>query len=222
MTTEPTWTAVDEYFTARLGLSDPALDHALTSSVAAGLPEIAVTASQGMLLQMLARLCNARRILEIGTLGGYSTIWMARALPPGGRLATLEISATNAAVAQQNLEYAGVADRVNIMVAPASESLAQLAAEKGEPFDLVFIDADKKSSDDYFKAALQLSRPGTVIVVDNVVRDGAVIDETDTSDDLHGIRAMVDSIRGEKRVTATAIQTVGSKGYDGLVIALVQ
>jgi caffeoyl-CoA O-methyltransferase len=164
---------------------------------------------------------GARRILEIGTLGGYSTIWLGRALPPDGRLVTMEINPAAAAVARQNLARAGLADRVDLMLAPAAESLRQLAADRVEPFDLVFIDADKASSDSYFLAALGLSRAGTVIIVDNVVRDGTVADAASTDPNILGIRRLMELVARESRVDATAIQTVGSKGYDGFFVARV-
>jgi predicted O-methyltransferase YrrM len=218
---EATWTDVDEYFTQQLAPPDDVLTEALAASAAAGLPAISVTAPQGKLLHLLARMTGARRILEIGTLGGYSTIWLGRALPPDGRLVTMEINPAAAAVARQNLARAGLADRVDLMLAPAAESLRQLAADRVEPFDLVFIDADKASSDSYFLAALGLSHAGTVIIVDNVVRDGAVADAASTDPNILGIRRLMELVPREPRVVATAIQTVGSKGYDGFLVARV-
>ena len=218
---EPLWLKVDEYFAGHLSLSDDVLEAALAASVAAGLPPISVTATQGQLLHLLARLRDARRILEVGTLAGYSTIWLARALPPGGELITLEIDPAHAAVARQNIERAGLSDRVHVWVAPAAESLAKLSTQRAAPFDLVFIDADKASIDRYFVAALDLSRAGTVIVIDNVVRNGDVIDADSTDANVQGVRRLVDRLSGERRVSATAIQTVGSKGYDGFILALV-
>jgi predicted O-methyltransferase YrrM len=218
---EPLWDKVDEYFAQHLAPSDKVLDEALAASSAAGLPAISVTATQGKLLHLLARVCGARRILEIGTLGGYSTIWMGRALPPDGQLITLEIDPGHAAVARQNLARAQLSDRVQLWLAPAAASLAKLAAEHVEPFDLIFIDADKASSDAYFLAALDLSHSGTLIVVDNVVRKGDVIDSETTDGNVLGIRRLTELLAREPRVTATAIQTVGSKGYDGFVVALV-
>lgn len=218
---ERLWEEVDEYFTQRLAPADDALSAALAASVAGGLPPISVTPAQGKLLHLFARMIGARRILEIGTLGGYSTIWMARALPPDGRLVTLEIDAAYAAIAQRNLERAGLGDRVQVVVAPAAESLRTLAAGGIEPFDLVFIDADKASGDRYFLASLALSHPGTVIVVDNVVRKGAVIDAETTDPDLLGIRRLAELLANERRVAATAVQTVGAKGYDGFIVARV-
>jgi predicted O-methyltransferase YrrM len=221
-TAEQIWTTVDAYFETHLVGPDDALDAALAASVAAGLPAINVTPTQGKFLHLLAELCGARRILEIGTLGGYSTIWLARALPRRGRLISLEIDANYAAVALENLARAGVADRVEIRVAPAVESLAALAAQHAEPFDFVFIDADKANSDIYCRAALQLARVGTVIVVDNVVRDGAVIDESAGDDGVRGVRRLVEFLDGHAGATATALQTVGNKGYDGFLLAVVR
>jgi predicted O-methyltransferase YrrM len=218
---ESTWTDVDAYFAQQIAPPDVVLTEALAASAAAGLQPISVTAPQGKLLHLLARMIGARRILEIGTLGGYSTIWLGRALPPDGRLVTLEIDPAAAAVARQNLARAGLADRVDLMLAPAAESLRQLAVARVDPFDLVFIDADKASSDSYFLAALGLSRAGTVIVVDNVVRDGAVADAASTDPNILGIRRLMELVAREPRVAATAIQTVGSKGYDGFLLARV-
>ncbi|MGQ0649420.1 MAG: O-methyltransferase [Gemmatimonadaceae bacterium] len=215
------WSAVDAYLVDRLIPADPVLDHALATSAAAGLPAISVTPTEGKLLYLLARLAGARRILEVGTLGAYSTIWLARALPPDGRLITLEISDANAAVARQNIAAAALSDGVEVWVAPAAISLARLIAERASPFDLIFIDADKENSLPYFEAALQLSRDGTVIVVDNVVRDGEVVQASSSSASVQGIRAFVESLAAEPRVEATAIQTVGGKGYDGFLVARV-
>jgi predicted O-methyltransferase YrrM len=219
--TQRVWDAVDEYFERRLIPSDDALSAALAASDAAGLPSINVTAGQGKLLHLIARAQRARRILEIGTLGGYSTIWLARALPAGGRLVTLEIDEKHASVARENLSRAGVSERVDARVAPAAESLRALIAERAEAFDLVFIDADKPSGAAYFEAALQLSRVGTVVVVDNVVRGGAVAAEGAGDQNVEGSRAVTELIGRTSRVEATAIQTVGSKGYDGFILAVV-
>jgi predicted O-methyltransferase YrrM len=218
---ESTWTDVDDYFIQQLAPPDNVLTEALAASAAAGLQPISVTAPQGKLLHLLACMIGARRILEIGTLGGYSAIWLGRALSPGGRLVTLEIDPAAAAVAQQNLARAGLAERVTLMLGPAAESLRQLAADRVEPFDLVFIDADKASSDSYFVAALGLSHAGTIIIVDNVVRDGAVAESKSTDPNILGIRRLMELIPREPRVDATAIQTVGSKGYDGFLLARV-
>lgn len=218
---ESTWRAVDEYFESKLALGDPALSAALADSTAAGLPAINVTPAQGKLLALLAESISARRILEIGTLGGYSTIWMARALPADGRVVTLEIDRHHAAVAQRNIDRAGVADQVSILVAPAIDSLEAMIAEGTAPFDLVFIDADKERSLEYFEASLTLSHPGSLIVVDNVVRNGAVVEATGQDVMVQGIRRLIDRLAGERRVSATAIQTVGGKGYDGFLVARV-
>ena len=218
---ESLWDRVDEYFSQHLAPPDEVLQAALAASSAAGLPAINVTANQGKLLHLIARLGRARRILEIGTLGGYSTIWLGRALPADGLLVTLEINADYAAVARQNLDRAGLSDRVDLRVAPAAKSLAELRSGGVEPFDLIFIDADKASTEAYFRASLGLSRIGTVIIVDNVVRKGDVIDETTDDANVRGMRRFVEVLSRTPAVSATAIQTVGSKGYDGFVLALV-
>ena len=219
--TQEQWTAVDRYFTDLLVPPDPALDAALRTSGAAGLPPINVAPNQGKLLQLLAMIQGARSMLEIGTLGGYSTIWLARALPAGGRLITLEADPTHAEVARANIAGAGLADVVEVRLGRALETLPQLAAEGRGPFDLIFIDADKPSTPDYFAWALKLARRGSLIVVDNVVRGGAVIDAASDDAGVRGVRRFNELLAAEPRVSATAIQTVGSKGYDGLVIALV-
>ncbi|MDB4883004.1 MAG: O-methyltransferase [Gemmatimonadetes bacterium] len=216
-----TWSDVDDFFTEHLLPADDALSAAMDASVAEGLPPISVTPPQGKLLHLLARMCRARRILEIGTLGGYSTIWLARALPRDGKLITLEIDAHHADVARKNLERARLNDRVEIQLGPAAKSLATMTAAGVEPFDFVFVDADKASSDEYFQAALKLSHDGTVIVVDNVVRDGKVSDADSTDADILGIRRMTERLANEPRVSATAIQTVGGKSYDGFLLAIV-
>jgi predicted O-methyltransferase YrrM len=218
---ESIWKEVDDYFVSRLGRGDDALRDAITDSTDAGLPAIAVTPLQGKLLALLARAGGARRILEIGTLGGYSAIWMARALPEGGELVTLEVDAAHAAIAQRNIERAGMGSRVRVVVGPAAETLTRLITDRVAPFDLVFIDADKESSDIYFRAALTLAHVGTMIVVDNVVRDGKVADVSTTDEGVQGIQRMTDLIAAEPRVSATAIQTVGEKGYDGFILAVV-
>jgi predicted O-methyltransferase YrrM len=215
------WTAVDDFIVDRLVPPDPALDAALESSAAAGLPAIHVTPNQGKLLHLLARVIGARRILEIGTLGGYSTIWLARALPADGRLITLEVDPRHAAVASANIQRAGLDEIAQVRVGPAGDTLQQLVAERCGPFDLIFIDADKANTAEYFTAALQLSRPGSLIVIDNVIRDGKVLDSTSTDPNIQGVRRFFELAASESRVTVTAIQTVGSKGYDGLAIALV-
>ncbi|HEU5014489.1 MAG TPA: O-methyltransferase [Roseiflexaceae bacterium] len=219
---QATWSAVDVYFTERLVPSDAALDAALRDSEAAGLPQHNVAPNQGKLLQILASMQGARTILEIGTLGGYSTIWLARALPAGGRVVTLEANPTHAAVAQKNIARAGLAHVVDIRVGNAIETLPQLAQEGLAPFDFIFIDADKPSNPEYLAWALKLSRPGTVIVGDNVVRNGAVIDSASTDGNVVGVRRFFELIAANQQLTATAIQTVGSKGYDGFAIAIVK
>ncbi|HEY3258130.1 MAG TPA: O-methyltransferase, partial [Gemmatimonadaceae bacterium] len=188
--TQETWTAVDHYISDVFGLSDDVLDSALRESDAAGLPAIAVSVPQGKLLNLLGQLCHARRILEIGTLGGYSTIWMARALAPDGELVTLEIDPKHAEVARKNIARAGLSDRVEVRVGPAIEWLPKIVAENKGPFDLIFIDADKPSIPDYFTWSLRLSRPGTVIIVDNVVREGAVTDGASEDASVKGVRRL--------------------------------
>jgi predicted O-methyltransferase YrrM len=215
------WTEVDRYLTELLVEPDPVLDAALERSEAAGLPAHQVSATQGKLLEILARLQGACSILEIGTLGGYSTIWLARALPPGGRLVTLEVEPRHAEVARANLEHAGLAGKVEVRVGPALETLAQLFAEDAGPFDFVFIDADKPNTPRYFTSALDLARVGSVIVADNVVRAGAVADAASDDPRVQGVRGLHERMGAEPRVRASAIQTVGSKGYDGFAIALV-
>ncbi len=219
--TDPLWTAVDDYIGGLFLTPDAALEAALADSAAAGLPEIAVSPAQGKLLTLLARAIGARRILEIGTLGGYSAICLARALPADGRLVTLELSPLHADVARANLARAGLAERVEVRVGPAVVSLAHLAAEGTEPFDLVFIDADKPSYVAYLQGSLPLARPGTLIIADNVVRQGRVLDAA--SDDAHaqGARRFNEQLAADPRLSAVVLQTVGSKGHDGLAIALV-
>ncbi|MBZ5533493.1 MAG: O-methyltransferase [Acidobacteriia bacterium] len=218
---QETFAAVDQYYADLLVKAGPALDAALQSSDAAGLPSINVSPNAGKLLFLLARLMGARRILELGTLGGYSTIWMARALPADGRLITLEFDAKHAEVARANIARAGLAHLIEIRMGRALDTLPQLAADGSGPFDLIFIDADKASYPDYFTWALKLSRRGTLIIADNVVRKGAVADPNTTDANVMGVRRMNELIAAEPRVTATAMQTVGVKGYDGLAFALV-
>jgi predicted O-methyltransferase YrrM len=215
------WTAVDLYINQMLVPSDAALEAAIEASEKAKLPAIAVTANQGKLLHILARLVNARNILEIGTLGGYSTIWLARALAPRGRVITLEIDPKHADVAKANVARARLHKSVEVRLGPALDCMKKLAKEKHKPFDLVFIDADKRNIPEYFKWSLKLSRPGSIIVVDNVVRKGAVLDAESDDADIQGVRRFNEMLAKETRVTATTIQTVGSKGYDGFTIALV-
>ncbi|EJO60987.1 O-methyltransferase [Burkholderia multivorans] len=215
------WNRVDAYFSATLVPSDDVLDAALAASEAAGLPAINVAPNQGKLLQLLATIRGARRILEVGTLGGYSTIWLARALPPGGRLVTLELNPAHAAVATQNIARAGFADVVSVVVGSAKDSLARLIAGGEAPFDFIFIDADKDNNRAYLDAALKLSRPGTVIVVDNVVRRGRVADPDNRDPDVVGVREGFARIVAEPKLTTTAVQTVGQKGWDGFSISIV-
>lgn len=216
------WTAVDEYIRGMLMASDPALEAALADSAAAGLPAISVSPNQGKLLWLLARLTAAQNILEIGTLGGYSTIWLARGLAKGGRLTTLEYDPRHAEVARRNISRAGLAESVELRLGPALETLPQLAAEGREPYDLVFIDADKQSTPEYFSWALRLTRPGGLIVVDNVVRKGGVLDAASEDADIQGIRRFYEMLAREPRATGTALQTVGIKGHDGFAIVMVQ
>ncbi len=211
------WSDVDRYITETLVQPDAALEAALAASDAAGLPQISVSPPHGKFLWLLARLVNARRILEVGTLGGYSTIWLARALLPGGRLISLEALEKHAAVARANIERAGLAAMVEIRVGQALDTLPSVAG----PFDLSFIDADKLNNAEYFRWALKLSRPGSVIVVDNVVRDGKVVDSASRDASVLGVRRLNELLAKERRVSATAIQTVGIKGYDGFAVALV-
>jgi predicted O-methyltransferase YrrM len=215
------WTAVDSYFNHQLVASDPALSAALQASDVAGLPQISVSPSQGKLLQLLAQTQGARSILEIGTLGGYSTIWLARALPRDGRLISLEADPKHVEVARANIERAGLAGIVEIRFGRALDTLPQLAAENRGPFDVIFIDADKPGYPDYLPWALKLSRRGSLIVADNVVRKGAVADATSSDPGVQGVRRFIEMLAAEPRVSATAIQTVGSKGYDGFAIAFV-
>lgn len=219
---EDQWTEVDQYFSERLIPSDPILESALEASLAAGLPEIAVSPNQGKLLQILAQITGARSILEIGTLGGYSTIWLARALPAGGRLITLELDPKHAEVAKANVSRAGLKDLVDVRIGDALKTLPTIAAERRGPFDLIFIDADKEHIPEYFDWALRLSRAGTLIIVDNVVRDGGVIDPDSTDPRIQGVRRFVEQLRATPGVSGTAIQTVGVKGYDGFAIILVR
>jgi predicted O-methyltransferase YrrM len=215
------WQAVDDYIAARLLGSDPALGAALADNAAGGLPAIDVSAPQGRMLHQFARMVGARRILEVGTLGGYSTICLARALPHDGRLVTLEIDPHHAEVARGNVARAGLADRVEIRVGAAIASLEAMRAAGEGPFDLVFIDAEKQCNADYVRAAIALARPGSAIIVDNVVREGRVIDAASGDAMVQGTRRLYDYLAEEPRIDATAVQTVGSKGWDGFVLALV-
>jgi predicted O-methyltransferase YrrM len=220
------WSAVDHYITDALLEPDEALAAALEASDTAGLPAIAVSPAQGKLLNLLARMVNARRILEFGTLGGYSTIWLAKALPPDGRLITLEYEQKHAEVARANIARAGLAGLVDVRVGAALDTLPRLAEELTaghvKPFDLVFIDADKEHNANYFAGSVRLTRPGGVIIVDNVVRGGDVIDARSKDSVVQGTRRLIEVISTEPLVNATAIQTVGAKGYDGFVLAIVE
>jgi len=217
-----TWTAVDDYIVSSLFEADPALDAVLAANRDQGLPAIDVSAAQGKLLSLLVRIRGAKKVLEIGTLGGYSTIWMARGLPAGGRIVTLELDPHHAEVARSNFERAGVSDKVDLRIGPALKSLAALESENAGPFDLIFIDADKPNNPNYLDWAMRLSRPGGVIVCDNVIRDGAVVHEDSGDANVEGARAAFSFIGGERRLDSTAIQTVGAKGYDGFAIAIVK
>jgi predicted O-methyltransferase YrrM len=224
---EQSWAEVDDYIVERLVPEQQGLDFAIEASEAAGLPPIAVTPAQGKFLELLARIHGAAKILELGTLGGYSTIWLARALPAGGRIVTLESEPRHANVARTNIAKAGYEEVVDIRVGPALQTLPTLVAEGAGPFDLIFIDADKENYPGYFDWSLKLAKPGTVIVGDNVVRDGAILDPdspdpiTGAPDLIPGVRSFYDLVSAEPRVTATAIQTVGAKGYDGFALAIV-
>jgi predicted O-methyltransferase YrrM len=215
------WTAVDDYLTDSLVGHDPILDAAQDASSAAGLPAINVTAMQGKFLALLCRIAGARHVLEIGTLGGYSTIWLARGLPDDGIVVSLEVSQKHAEVARANIQRAALPQQVEVIVGPALSTLPGLATHPGAPFDLVFIDADKANMPGYLEAVLKLTRPGSVIVGDNVVRDGHVIDTDGSNADVSGVRRFLDLLREDPRVDATALQTVGSKGWDGFALAVV-
>lgn len=215
------WTNVDDYTTGLLAPADPVLDAALAAGDAAGLPPINVSAAQGKMLHVLALAVGARRILELGTLAGYSTIWLARALPADGRLITLEVSPKHAEVAQANVARAGLAQVVDVRVGPALDTLPKLVEEGAGPFDLVFIDADKANIPDYFEWTLKLARVGTLIVVDNVVRDGKILDAGSTDASVQGIRKLNELMAADPRVVATVVQNVGAKGYDGFALAVV-
>jgi predicted O-methyltransferase YrrM len=220
--TQKMWTEVDEYFGDHLLKSDAALDAILAANRKAGLPPIDVTPLQGKFLELLVRMSSARRVLEIGMLGGYSTAWMARALPSDGRVISLELEQRHADIARKNLESVNLSDRVEIRVGRAADSLQKLVAEKAAPFDLIFIDADKAGYPDYLDWSLKLSRPGTVIVADNVVREGAVIDPKSADPNVQGVRRFTEKLAAEPRLTATALQTVSSKKHDGLILAVVR
>lgn len=222
MTHDSLWTTVDTYIDEQLVRAEPAISDALDASAAAGLPAIAVTPAQGKLLSLLVRAMRAERVLEIGTLGGYSTIWLACGLPAGGHVLTLELDSKHAAVARKNLEHASVADRVEIRVGPAADALRRLADDDAPPFDFVFIDADKTGYPEYLRLTLPLVQKGSVIVADNVIRNGAVADAGSTDADVQAVRAFHDLIARDQHLDATAIQTVGAKGYDGFTMILVR
>ncbi|MFI5035965.1 MAG: O-methyltransferase [Acidimicrobiales bacterium] len=215
---DETWTRVDDYFASLLTHEDDALRRAVVASASAGLPDIQVTPTQGKLLQILAGAVGARRILEVGTLGGYSTIWLARSLPADGRLITLELEEAHAVVARENLSRAGVGHLVEVRTGDAKESMRAMVEAGAEPFDLIFIDADKESNPVYFGHSLRLSHFGTLIIVDNVVRAGAVADASSEDARVRGTRALLDQASLDPRIDGTAIQTVGAKGYDGFAI----
>jgi predicted O-methyltransferase YrrM len=219
MASQEIWTVVDDYLVKLHVPKDEALDAALKSSADAGLPQIQVSPTQGKFLHLLAKIRGAKNILEIGTLGGYSTIWLARALPGDGKLITLEYAAKHADVAKANLKRAGLSETVEVIVGPAIESLPKLASRA--PFDLIFVDADKVSTPDYFTWAMKLSKPGSVIIVDNVIRKGAIADAKSSDENVWAIRKFNEMLASDTRVTATTLQTVGSKGYDGFAIAVV-
>ncbi|WP_066651232.1 MULTISPECIES: O-methyltransferase [Sphingomonas] len=216
------WSSVDDYIGGKLLGDDAALTAALVANASAGLPPIDVSAAQGKMLHLLARTAGARRILEIGTLGGYSTIWLARALPDGGQVVTLEIEPYHAEVARANIAHAGLAERVDLRVGAATATLAAMQAGGEGPFDFVFIDADKENGEGYVRAAIALGRPGTVIVVDNVVREGGILDPASDDPRVIGTRALFDYVADEPRLSATAVQTVGAKKWDGFLLAIVQ
>ena len=218
---EPRWDQVDAYLTEAFVPRDESFAAALAESDKAGLPAIQVSPPQGRLLELLARALQARTILEIGTLGGYSTLWLARGLAPGGRIVTLEVDPKHAAVAKRNFERAGRSGVIELKLGSARETLPRMVEERAGPFDLVFVDADKPSLPDYFDWSLRLSRPGTLIVIDNVVREGDVVDAKSPDASVQGVRRMNEHIAAEPRVSATTIQTVGGKGYDGLAFVLV-
>jgi predicted O-methyltransferase YrrM len=212
------WSEVESYFDSLFVDQDPDIDAAVAASDASGLPAIQVSSDLGRLLFMLTRIQGARRILEVGTLGGVSAIWMASALPPLGRLVTLELDARHADVARSNLDAAGYGDRVEIRVGDAAESLRQLRAERGEPFDLIFLDADKQGYPTYLELALELTRPGTILVADNVVRGGRVLEAESEDASVRGVRAFLEQAAADPRLEGTAIQTVGAKSYDGVAV----
>lgn len=216
------WITVDRYLSDTLIAPDHSMDEALEANACAGLPPIDVAPNQGKLLNLIARIQGARRILEIGTLGGYSTIWLARALPADGSLITLELDPKHASVAAKNIDRAGLTHLVDIRVGPALDSLAKIAEDGAGPFDLIFLDADKPNNPNYLEWAIKLSRPGTVIIGDNVIRDGAIVDKSSTDERVLGTRTFLEKLGSDPRLDATAVQTVGSKGYDGFAFAVVK
>lgn len=217
----PEWIAAEEFLSTTVVHPDPALQRAVTSAAEAGMPAIEVAPNAGKLLKLLVQLSGAHRILEIGTLAGYSTIWMGRGLPPGGSIVTCEYLPQHAEVAWANIDAAGLGERVEIRLGPALETLAALEEEEREPFDFIFIDADKASSDIYFQAILPMTHPGSVVIVDNVVRDGKVADAKSEDEDIQGIRRMTEWLATQPTISATAIQTVGGKSYDGFLMAII-
>jgi len=221
MSPKEQWAAVDQYLSDLLLPVDPILNSVLEASAAAGLPSINVSPTQGKLLNLIARMCGAKRILEIGTLGGYSTIWLARALPADGKLITLEAEPKHAKVATANIDRAGLSNLVEIRLGPALQTLSQLVDQKSPPFDFIFIDADKPGYPDYLEWSLKLSRPGSVIVADNIIRDGGVIDPNHKDPRVQAVRKFNQMLGSNPRLSSTALQTVGSKGYDGFAVALV-
>lgn len=219
--TRDTWTAVDAYID-RLVKPDEVVEAVQQEAAAAGLPAISVSASHGKLLHLLARISGARRILELGALAGFSGIWLARALPPDGRLVTIEVDPAHAGIARRSFERAGVSGRIDLMIGPALQVLPQMVAAHAEPFDMVFIDADKGNYAAYLDLAIRLSRPGALIVADNVVRGGEVIEERSDDPSVQGARAFMAAAAADPRVSGTAIQTVGVKGYDGFALLVVE
>ncbi len=219
--TQELWTSVDAYLTDTLVRQDQHLDNAVAASDAGGLPSIQVSPPQGKLLEIMIQMMGARNILEVGTLGGYSTIWMTRSLPDDGRMVTLEIDPKHADVARENFKRAGLEEKIDLRVGNARDILPKMIEDGYGPFDFVFIDADKASNPDYFGWALEMSRPGTVIIVDNVIRDGHVVEEDSTDESVKGVRRLNELMANSPRVTATALQTVGVKGYDGFSVAIV-
>ncbi|QQZ08739.1 O-methyltransferase [Heyndrickxia vini] len=222
MTKSEKWNEVDLYFTSKLHASDPVMDSILKANAEANLPAIDVSPNQGKLLHLLAKLKGAKNILEIGTLGGYSSVWLGRALPEDGRLITLEYEQKHAKVAEENIRTAGLENKIEVIVGPALESLPTLKERGFANFDLIFIDADKPNNPHYLKWALEYSKPGTVIIGDNVVRRGRVIEEDSEDESILGVRKFIDLLSKEPRIDSTAIQTVGSKGYDGFVLGIVK